>query len=87
MTTYRGKVSERRVRDTRDGAVLMCCWNDCERPGTELHKAREWLGSDPLTGAPIFTWYVFCTDRHKMYWVNSTHDLFNLPPGYKLAVV
>ena len=87
MTTYRGKLSERRIIDPQDETRLLCCWNDCDRYGLELHKAREYLGIDPRTSGPIYTWYVFCTERHKMYWVNSVRDLFNLPPGYKLAVV
>lgn len=85
--TYRGKRSERRVIDPVDDARLMCCWTECERDGYDLYKAREYLGINPVTGAPIYTWYVFCSERHKMYWVNSVHDLNNLPPGYKLAVI
>jgi hypothetical protein len=86
-TTYRGKVAERRVIDPGDDARLLCCWDDCGRDGLELHKAREYLGVDPGTRTPIWTWYVFCTERHKMYWVNSVKDLYNLPPGYRLAVI
>ena len=85
MTTYRGKVCSKNVRDRTDGSRLLCCWLDCERYGLELFKAREYLGDDG--GGPIYTWYVFCSERHKMYWVNSTRDHFNLPAGYKLAVI
>lgn len=86
-TTYRGKVSDRHVRDVKDGSRLLCCWLDCDRYGTETHKAREFLGHDPQTGLPIVTWYVFCTERHKAYWVNSTKNHRNLPPGYRLSVI
>lgn len=85
MSSYRGKLSERQVRDTRDGARLLCCWLDCEKYGLELFKAREYLGTE--ASGPVYTWYVFCSERHKMYWVNSVRDHFNLPPGYKLAVI
>ncbi len=85
--TYRGKRSERRVIDPADDARLMCCWTECEKDGYELYKAREYLGTNPNTGSPMYTWYVFCCERHKMYWVNSVRDLNNLPPGYKLAVI
>lgn len=87
MTTYRGKVSDMQVRDTNDGAVLLCGWLDCDRPGYETHKVREYLGFDPRHRGPIYTWYVFCTERHRQYFIHSTTHNKNLPPGYRLAVV
>jgi hypothetical protein len=87
MSTYRGKVTDRRVIDPADDRRLLCCWLDCEQYGVESHKAREYLGFDPRTGGPIFTWYVFCCDRHKQYFAHSTVHNKNLPPGFRLAVV
>lgn len=87
MTSFRGKVSDRYVIDHQDDARLLCCWTECEKYGYDSHKAREYLGTDPHTGGPIYTWYVFCSERHKMFWVHSVKDLNNLPPGYKLAVI
>lgn len=92
MTTFRGKLSERRVVDVQnldrtDDNHLLCCWDDCEKYGTELHKAREFLGVDPRHGGPIFTWYVFCSERHKMFWVNAPRGLYKLPAGYRLSAI
>lgn len=86
MTAYIGKLHGRNVIDPSDGARLLCCWDTCEVYGTELHKVRIFEGVNPQAGnAPIYSWKVFCTERHKMYYVNSVKDLNNLPAGYKLA--
>lgn len=92
MTTYTGKRIERRVVDMQnldrtDDNHLLCCWADCYRHGVELHKARVYLGVDPRHGGPIYTWYVFCSEKHKMYWVHAPRGLNNLPPGYRLSVI
>lgn len=87
MTAYRGKMSGKHVIDPSDGAHLLCCWDDCERPGLTLHRVRIFEGVDPRTLAPIYTWKVFCTERHKMYYVNSPRDHKNLPPGHRLAII
>lgn len=89
MTSYAGKRVERRVLDREnaerlDDHHLLCCWDTCDRYGLEIFKVRVKYGTP---GVPYDTWYVFCSERHKMYWVNSTRDLYNLPPGYKRAVV
>lgn len=73
--SYEGRVI-RHVVNRETGRRLMCCWTECENDGVELHKAvtRE--------GIHIRHW-VFCSERCKMYWVNSSKDMGNLPAGYK----
>lgn len=92
MTTYTGKRTERRVVDLQnagrtDDDYLLCCWDDCYEHGVELHKTRLYLGDDPRHGGPIYTWYVFCSERHKMYWVNAPRGLYKLPAGFKLSQI
>lgn len=89
LKAYAGKRTERRVLDrdhaeTMDDHHLLCCWDTCDRYGLELYKARVQDGTDRF---PRNTWYVFCSERHKQYWVNSTRDLNNLPPGFKLGII
>jgi hypothetical protein len=67
----------------RDDNHVTCGWDTCERQGYELYKVRI---NDAAPGyAPRYINYVFCTERHKMYFVNSTRDCNNLPPGYRLS--
>jgi hypothetical protein len=75
------------VIDPQDGVHLLCCWDTCERPGTTLHKVRIWEGVSPASGAPVYSWKIFCTDRHRMYYVNAPKDLNNLPRGHRLSII
>ena len=72
--------------DTGDGTTLPCCWADCERSGILLHRVRIWEGTSPRTGENIYSWKVFCTERHKMFYVNAPRALNKLPPGHRLAM-
>lgn len=75
----------RHVIDPSDGAHLDCCWEDCERQGVTLHRVRIYEGVHPETGGPVFSWKVFCTERHKMYYVNAPRAHQQLPAGFRLA--
>ena len=69
--------------DSGDGRKLVCCWDDCERPGVELHKLllhdhpvdRGCQAADRISlGAGSGTahrWAVFCTDRHRLFYANA----------------
>lgn len=70
------------VIDNDDGSKIPCMWSDCQLPGHEEIKA---LVTVPGTLRAVH--YVFCTLRHKMYWVNSHHDLGNLPTGSKGTIL
>lgn len=62
---------------------IVCCWDTCERDGVELHKARVNEGGP---NHPHIVIYVFCSETHKFYWVNSHRDMGNLPPGYRHTI-
>jgi hypothetical protein len=60
---------------------LLCCWDTCDQRGFENIKAVERNG--PYQNIH----FVFCSERHKWYWLNSVRDLGNLPPGFKLSLI
>jgi hypothetical protein len=76
----------RHVVDTSDGATLACCWADCERAGLLLYRVRIFEGTSPRTGENIYSWKVFCSERHKMLYVHGPRSLNRLPPGHRLAI-
>ncbi len=78
------KILDRENAERLDDHHLLCCWDTCERFAVSLHQAVEdW--STP--GHPLIRRYFFCTEGHKMYWVNSVRDLYNLPSGYKKTLL
>lgn len=63
---------------------VMCAWDDCEHDGYDLHQVRVNYGT---AEHPHVVKHIFCTDRHKQYWINSTRRYGNLPPGYRLSCI
>ena len=76
----------RHVVDTSDGVTFACCWSDCWKDGVTLHRVRIYEGVNPVTMEPIYSWKVFCSERHKMYYVNAPKSLNMLPAGHRLAI-
>ncbi len=69
------------VRDPLTGVPLLCCWDDCGQYGQNGIQTRENVGpGKTLT-------YIFCTDVHRMYWVNSKRSYGNLPSGSRSALL
>jgi hypothetical protein len=71
----------------RGGTYVVCAWDTCEKNGYESHKVVERehkAGREPHTIT-----YVFCTDRHKQYWLASIRpgNNNNLPAGYKRSII
>jgi hypothetical protein len=68
---------------------LTCCWFECEKASYDLHKAvvhdhaRGLCCDHPDARHPQ---YAFCSERHKMYWVNSHRAMGNLPAGDRLRI-
>jgi hypothetical protein len=56
--------------------AYLCCWDDCSKRGTMLHLLRIWEGEE-------LTNYVFCSDRHKQYHINSHVAYGKLPAGHR----
>ena len=63
---------------------VACAWDDCERDGYELHKVRINYGK---ADTPQIVNHVFCTERHKQFFINSVRGYGKLPPGYKRSFI
>lgn len=71
------------------GDWIKCAWFECEAQGYELYKsvfhehARTMRCDNPLSQHVNF---IFCSERHKQYYLHSHVDLGNLPPGFKTSL-
>lgn len=70
--------------DSFEGRHILCAWDTCEKDGVDLHQVRVNYGKG---STPYLVKYVFCTERHKMYWVNSHRANGMLPPGYRRSCI
>jgi len=66
----------KKVHSHDSGLWILCAWADCERPGFELYKMRLHDGQNIVQ-------FVFCSERHKMLYVNSHRNYGRLPAGYR----
>lgn len=65
-----------------DVRFITCAWTECEKHGYELFKAVFHDHSTPCDHpAAKHVNYVFCSERHKQYWVNSHRSMWQLPAG------
>ncbi len=62
------------------GGKILCAWEDCDRPGYDLYKVVIDYGSP---GRPYVTRYVFCSERHRLYFAHSHRENGKLPSGSK----
>lgn len=68
------------------GEKIYCAWEDCDEDAYHLYKVRVNYGMDGPArygGQPYNTWYAFCSERHRQYFINSHRDHKNLPSGEK----
>lgn len=73
--------------DLSDGHHLDCGWSDCWKRGLMLYRVRIFEGLKPEAGfAPVYSWKLFCSERHKQLYINAPRSLNKLPPGYRLAI-
>lgn len=72
----------KKVLSWDSGLWILCAWDICDKEGVEMYKVRVGDGVDEYTGEPKYIQYVFCSERHKMYWVNSHVKFGKLPAGY-----
>jgi len=63
---------------------LLCCWDDCDRDGTTLHKSlfhdhpKALACENPVSK---HLWYVFCSERHRQLFLNGHIKYGVLPSG------
>lgn len=63
---------------------VMCAWDTCERDGVESNKCRVNYGT---AETPHIVDHVFCSERHRQFWINSTKSYGNLPPGFRRSFI
>lgn len=65
---------------------VMCAWDTCEHDGYESFKVVKHLSVE--RGERTMS-YVFCTERHKQYWLASMRpgNNNNLPSGFKGTIL
>jgi hypothetical protein len=75
-----GIVQKKVINHDRGGTNVMCSWDTCERDGYEMYKVVTHLGNE--RGERTMN-YVFCSDRHKYYWLNNINSGSNnnMPRG------
>lgn len=82
-------VMKQKIRSFTSGNWIPCVWchmQGQDSPGYEMHKtifhehARDIPCDDPRAQHVNF---VFCSERHKQYFLNSHNDLGKLPAGFK----
>ena len=84
-TAWRHAILQKKVINLdRGGTFVMCAWDTCEKAGYQNNRAVVHEGVPPNVRDIT---YVFCSDRHKMYWINSIRDCNNLPAGYRLGIL
>lgn len=87
------------INHDRGGTKVVCAWDECDKPGYECHKVRSHEHAHSIScGSSLAKHisYVFCSDRHRLYWLNCTGEMAResearnngriagmLPPGYK----
>lgn len=64
----------KKVLSHDSGEWLLCCWYDCEKQGYEIYHATEKDG-------PKLVKYVFCSERHREYFLNSHRNWGNARSG------
>lgn len=77
-TQWRHAIIRKKVINLDHGGDrnVMCAWDICEKDGYEMHKVRV---RDSAPGQELkYIQYVFCCERHRDYWINSTHSYGNL---------
>lgn len=86
MSSRQHAIIQKKVINLDHGGAkhVMCAWDDCELDGFDLHQARVNYGT---AETPHVVKHVFCTERHKMFWVNSVRSYGNLPPGYRRSFI
>jgi hypothetical protein len=85
-TAWKHAIIQKKVINfDRGGTYVMCGWDTCERDGYESFKCTV---NDSAPGQePKYITYVFCSERHRQYWINSIRDMNNLPAGYKRSIL
>lgn len=62
-------VARKKVLSIDTGRHLLCCWDDCERPGYDSNQVRI---NDAAQGfEPKIVKFVFCSEGHRQYFIDE----------------
>jgi hypothetical protein len=83
-----GIVQKKVINHDRGGTYVMCAWDTCEKSGYEIYKCveRDHSPGYASTDAKTIT-YVFCSERHRQYFIHSVIKANDLPPGFKRGII
>jgi hypothetical protein len=73
-----------------EGGRILCAWDDCDRDGTTLHYHRicehkDFVPCDSLKAQ--HAQYVFCSERHRQFWLHSHRKHGQLPSGWRSSIL
>jgi hypothetical protein len=78
----------RTIINPADGTPDDCAWDDCQKPLTTLWKVRIYEGVSPQwPHGPVYSWKFFCSNRHRMYYINAPAAHRQLPAGHRLSAI
>lgn len=88
MTRWEHGITHKKVinLDHAGDRHVMCAWDDCEHDGYDMHMVRVNYGADAGPNAHVVK-HVFCTERHKQFWINSHRAYGKLPPGFRRSFI
>lgn len=69
----------------RGGTYVLCAWDTCDKPGYEMYKCVEHDNKSGYEDKTIT--YVFCTERHRQYFIHSVMRAGDLPKGFRLSMI
>lgn len=79
----------KKVLSFSSGTWIRCAWFECDRVGFELYKsvfhehASELACHHPMSQ---HVYFIFCSERHRMYYKNSHVEFGQLPAGYRKSI-
>lgn len=66
------------INHDRGGTRVVCAWDECDKDGFDNNRVRqhEHARSIPCdSGLAKHVTFVFCSDRHRLYWLNATGEM------------
>lgn len=79
----------KKILSASSGTWIQCNWFECEKPGYELYKTvlhehAKNLPCDHMLSEHVN--FVFCSERHRQYYLNSPKAHGNLPKGFSKSL-
>lgn len=76
--TTHGTVQRKVINHDRGGTFVCCAWDECDKDGFEIFKVRAHEHAHSISCYSDLAKhinYVFCSERHKQYWLNATGEM------------